>query len=291
MARPTLMTHRKFRRLARALGSKLIARGALEVLWDFCYEAGTDYVGTSEDVEALIGWTGETGQLTAALVTAGAPEGRGFVEPVEPVEGTPTYRVHDLWHHAPDYVAKRRKRELDRLGRVDPVFDRQPAPNGGHSSEISDCQNEVDRTRALAPARARARALAPAPEESPVLLLFPTVGQGGTEWRLRKPQVDEWQAAYPNLDVLAECRKALAWLNANPGRRKTARGMPRFLVTWCSRAVDSGRVSRPPGKPVTVASDAGWFEECQQIHGGACGGDRMRHHLQKQTDAAKAAAS
>jgi hypothetical protein len=128
VARPTLATHRKFRRLARALGSHLVARGALEILWDFCYEAGTDYVGTAEDVEALIGWTGDAGQLTAALVNAGSPEGRGFIEAV--TGEAATYRVHDLWHHAPDYVAKRRKRELDRLP-CRPVFDRHPAPNGG----------------------------------------------------------------------------------------------------------------------------------------------------------------
>lgn len=35
-------------------------------------------------------------------------------------------------------------------------------------------------------------------------------------------------------------------------------------------------------------ADVDWFEECQQIHAGACEGDRMRHHLRKQTDAQKA---
>lgn len=257
MARPTLMTHRKFRRLERVLGSRLIARGALEILWDFCYEAGTDYVGTAEDIEALIGWTGDAGQLTAALVSAGAPEGRGFIEAVEPVLEPPTYRVHDLWHHAPDYVAKRRKRELDRLGRVDPAVDRQTAPNGGQCLEIANCQIEVDRT----PAPARAPALAPAralETDSPVLLLFPTVGQGGPEWRLRRVQIEEWAATYPNLDVLAECRKALAWLNANPGRRKTTRGMPTFLVSWLNRSVDRrGGVSAGPAAKSAGNVEAG----------------------------------
>jgi hypothetical protein len=94
-----------------------------------------------------------------------------------------------------------------------------------------------------------------------VLLLFSTVGHGGPEWCLRKPQVDEWQAAYPNLDVLAECRKALTWLNANPGRRKTVRGMPTFLVGWCNRAVDrrGGAHSGPASKSAgNAGSLSGW---------------------------------
>lgn len=77
----------------------------------------------------------------------------------------------------------------------------------------------------------------------PVLLVFPTIGTAGDSWRLRQAQVDEWQGAYPVLDVLSECRKALSWLNANPGRKKTVRGMPKFLNGWLSRAVDSGRVN------------------------------------------------
>ena len=122
--------------------------------------------------------------------------------------------------------------------------------------------------------------------DSPILLEFPTVGKDGTIWCLRRAQAEEWEAAYPNLDVLAECRKALAWLNANPGRRKTVRGMPKFLVLWFSRAVDSGRGSHRASR-LPVAADADWFEECKRLHGGACEGDRMRHHLRVQMDSQK----
>ena len=38
--------------------------------------------------------------------------------------------------------------------------------------------------------------------------------------------------------------------------------------------------------PVKRASDAGWFEECRELHGGACGGDRMAHHIRMQTEKA-----
>jgi hypothetical protein len=253
VARPGLTRHRKFLRLSRAIGGPIIARGSLELLWDSCYECGDDYVGTASDVELLIGWTGEPGVLARAMVEAGAPEGQGFIEPV-PGDGPSTrYRVHDLWHHAPDYVAKRHKRELERNQKVKPSIDRRTAPNGGHCSPSPDCLNEVDHTPAPAPAPA----LAPAPAQKtvspeppdgdsepaadPPVAFFQIVGKGGPEWPLRQSQFDSWQTLYPNLDLDAEIRKAVAWVAANPGRKKTAKGMPAFLVNWLNRSTDSPR--------------------------------------------------
>jgi hypothetical protein len=82
----------------------------------------------------------------------------------------------------------------------------------------------------------------------------------------------EWAAAYPAVDVLGEARKALAWINANPTKRKTARGMARFLVSWMSRCQDKGgsspigpssvpakRVSQPINvAPKTPPAERGW---------------------------------
>lgn len=72
------------------------------------------------------------------------------------------------------------------------------------------------------------------------VLTFPTVGADGTSWQLSEAQAAEWATLFPHLDVLAEARKALAWLMANQGRRKTARGMTKFLVGWLSRAQNGG---------------------------------------------------
>lgn len=66
---------------------------------------------------------------------------------------------------------------------------------------------------------------------------FPCVGRY-KHWPLLDSQVQAWADLYPNLDVLDECRKALAWIRANQGHRKTAKGMPRFLVGWLNRSVD-----------------------------------------------------
>lgn len=76
--------------------------------------------------------------------------------------------------------------------------------------------------------------------DSPTALEFPCNGESST-WKLTVKQVETWAALYPGLDVEAECRKALAWVSSGgAGTRKTARGMPRFLVSWLNRATDRG---------------------------------------------------
>lgn len=77
------------------------------------------------------------------------------------------------------------------------------------------------------------------PSDSTPVLDFPTVG-ASHRWALTQSRVDGWVAIYPNVDVIAECRKALAWVEANPERRKTSKGMSAFLVNWLNRAVDRG---------------------------------------------------
>ena len=74
---------------------------------------------------------------------------------------------------------------------------------------------------------------------SPAVMEFATVGHQKT-WTLTEAQVLEWQDAFPGLDVFDEARRAKAWLSADSGRRKTAKGMARFLVGWLGRSADRG---------------------------------------------------
>ncbi len=77
-------------------------------------------------------------------------------------------------------------------------------------------------------------------QEGSAVLTFATVGTPDS-WRLGQERVTDWQQAYPNIDVLTQCTRAQKWLDANPVKRKTAVGMPRFLVNWLNNAVDRPR--------------------------------------------------
>lgn len=248
MARPTLMRHRKFIRLSVALGSEYIARGVLEILWDGAYESGDERVGSADEIEARVRWQGERGVLASALVSS------GFVDLI----GDDEHAIHDLWHHAPDYVTKRRQRELQRNQRVPlSAVRRRSAPKSA-AKRTGSPKNGVTPSPARAPSPAptptqREQSVSSAPsgddaKPAVVALRFPVVGGEQSEWALTADMVAEWQATYTGLDVMAQCRRALTWVKANPGNRKTASGMPRFLVNWLARETNSGRGREPPGR-------------------------------------------
>jgi hypothetical protein len=78
-----------------------------------------------------------------------------------------------------------------------------------------------------------------------VVLTFPTDNEPN-HWHLTRQQVARWEELLPKLDILAECKKALSWVESNPENRKTARGMPRFLNGWLDRSSNRAP-SRPTG--------------------------------------------
>lgn len=100
------------------------------------------------------------------------------------------------------------------------------------------------------------------------LLTFPTRGKSRT-WDLTEEQVIEWAGLYDGIDVVAECKKALAWCSANPKRTKTADGMPAFLVNWLNKEANSGRSSSAVRKTPDCDRCAGkGFIEKPDEHGG-----------------------
>lgn len=83
--------------------------------------------------------------------------------------------------------------------------------------------------------------------------IFPTVGDAKT-WQVSGELVSAWREAYPAVDVDRELKRAAIWVNTNLERRKTARGMPKFLSRWMAKANDSPRPSQANGKPKKPSS-------------------------------------
>jgi hypothetical protein len=84
--------------------------------------------------------------------------------------------------------------------------------------------------------------------ETVALLWFPCAGKKDS-WALQQPMVEELSQAFPAVDVLAECKKALAWVNANQKKKKTYSGMPKFITGWMSRVQDRGGTRGGPAMP------------------------------------------
>lgn len=57
----------------------------------------------------------------------------------------------------------------------------------------------------------------------------------GQSWQPTQAELDAWSQAYVGLDVIGTLKEMAAWLIANPTRRKTFNGMPRFVNGWLAR--------------------------------------------------------
>lgn len=88
------------------------------------------------------------------------------------------------------------------------------------------------------------------PEETPILV-FKTNGNT-KEWPLTQSLVETLQKAFPGLDIQGACRRAWGWCEANPQRRKTARGMGKFLFSWMGRENDKGKMGNKPKESIVL---------------------------------------
>lgn len=56
-----------------------------------------------------------------------------------------------------------------------------------------------------------------------------------SEYAVVEYQLKEWQELYPDVDIMQELRNMKGWLNANPTKRKTRRGICKFINSWLTR--------------------------------------------------------
>ena len=91
----------------------------------------------------------------------------------------------------------------------------------------------------------------------------------GSEWRPTIKDMEEWTELYSGVDVKQELGKMRQWCKSNPAKRKTARGVRRFVTSWLDRAQNNnhGYYSRPQRQ--ATGADA-YFEMAQEAINGTC---------------------
>jgi len=62
----------------------------------------------------------------------------------------------------------------------------------------------------------------------------------GEHWEPENEQVIKWQQAYKDIDVYSELDSMSCWCDANPSKRKTRKGIERFVNSWLKRANQTG---------------------------------------------------
>ncbi len=131
-------------------------------------------------------------------------------------------------------------------------------PSEPETSEQENPADQQDRqTEAFGPTPASMRESRPCTDASEMAagenpaIVFPVVGRGSHEWTLPVSLIPEFQTAYPHLDIMAEMRAARIWCITNRARRKTPKGMPKFLNNWLTN-VQNGVYKSAAGSAAPV---------------------------------------
>ena len=142
----------------------------------------------------------------------------------------------------------------------------QPAPNQHLTTNKNERKKEKKKTDTSYLAQSDAGASSapePADEQEPPVAMIPLAD--GSEFPVPASLSSEYAAAYPGVDVPGELAHVRAWCLSNPRKRKTVKGIKRFLNSWLDRAQNRGGGQRAsPGAAGTWArqgvSRQGGFE-------------------------------
>jgi hypothetical protein len=94
---------------------------------------------------------------------------------------------------------------------------------------------------------------APAPAENPekIVMEFSVAGNKGGKWPLYEKDYQIFVLSYPGVNHEQELRRAWAWCETNPRKRKTPGGMLKFLNWWFSQ--EQNKSSRGTYGPARAA--------------------------------------
>ena len=116
----------------------------------------------------------------------------------------------------------------------------------------------------------------------------------GTEYPVSVEQCQEWAGLYPAVDVIQQLRNMRGWLDANPAKRKTKRGVNAFIVRWLAKEQDKGGSAAQYGRAVKPGYGVqGHHDELNPLERAAVdrvmgpiskGAARMQHGVQRHGD-------
>ena len=180
--------------------------------------------GTKKGLDRVAGRDG----FADALVSV------GWLEVQDGVVFIPGYEVH-LSKSAKERAKGQKKKAMQRIKLSPNEGDKQGDKNGTKGGTREEKRREEDKV-AKATSVPRPAKADPGPLADHGFTL-----SNGSLWRPTVSKVHEWQATFPVMDLDAQLRLAGQWLKDNPAKRKTERGMHRFLFAWLERAQNSNK--------------------------------------------------
>lgn len=93
----------------------------------------------------------------------------------------------------------------------------------------------------------------PPQTDEPIFISLPLSG-GKVFFDVPESYLREQAGLYPAVNVEQEFRNMRGWLDSNPERRKTGKGVRRFITTWLQRCQDSPKSPRPVQRDINAPS-------------------------------------
>jgi len=242
---PELM---KFQKLMRKLKeSRRGTIGLLEGLWlAVAKNCPQGDIGrfTNEEIAIMVDWEGDPDHLVNALVECRWLDACRLNRLV----------VHDWDEHCPTYVkgnlVKSNKAIMKPnnpstlVGQDPPIGTSSEEPPIGTSSEDMPTYPNLTKPSQAKPNQATCgEPSQAAPPDLDYRFEFLITGSEQREWYPEVFLVERLKSVFDTLPVEDELRKAALWTFTNPTGRKTAKGMPKFLGNWLSKAANGSRGS------------------------------------------------
>lgn len=99
----------------------------------------------------------------------------------------------------------------------------------------------------------------PAAKPQPTPSEFDIPLNDGTFYNVPKENIEVYKRLYPAVDVEQALRNMIGWCMGNPTRRKTRRGVKRFITGWLSGDQDEGKTRRPSNQPKQYADEGDFY--------------------------------
>ena len=198
---------------------------------------------SNEEIAIMLDWEGDPDDLVNALIEC------------RWLDVCSEYRlvVHDWQDHCPTYVKGNLKKASKEI--FSPSCDYQEPPKEVPKECPKEAPKERPMDRPTYPNLTKPNLTKPnqfnscgepsqaAPPEVDRRFEFCVTGSEDREWHPSVELVDRLKAVFDTVPVEDELRKAALWTFTNASQRKTAKGMPKFLGNWLSKAANGARGS------------------------------------------------
>ena len=99
----------------------------------------------------------------------------------------------------------------------------------------------------------------PAAKPQPTPSEFDIPLNDGTFYNVPMENIEVYKRLYPAVDVEQALRNMIGWCMSNPTRRKTRRGVKRFITGWLSGDQDEGKTRRSSNQPKPYADEDDFY--------------------------------